>query len=79
MMITNVVHVAPGMSAKDLNQLEDVHLNSSPNSKEDIDADTQCGFTSSCKPSFLQRCANVKVYLVVISCCTIIQGKYVGY
>lgn len=36
--------------------------------------DTLCGYTSSCKPEFLQRFATPKVYLVIISLCSIVQG-----
>lgn len=36
--------------------------------------DTRCGYFNSCKPDFLQRFANPKTYLIVISLCTIIQG-----
>ena len=39
------------------------------------EVDTQCGYTASCKPSFLQRCANPKVYLVVITLYGIMQGR----
>jgi len=36
--------------------------------------DTLCGYSSSCKPGFLQRFATPKVYLVIISLCSIVQG-----
>ena len=39
------------------------------------EVDTQCGYTASCKPSFLQRCANPKVYLVVITLYGVMQGR----
>lgn len=43
-------------------------------SAEDF-VDTRCGYTQSCKPSCLQVCSNPKVYLLVISLCSIIQGR----
>lgn len=41
----------------------------------DDDIGTHCGYTSSCKPACLQRFANPKVYLVIISLCSIVQGE----
>ena len=41
------------------------------------DVDTQCGYTASCKPSCIQRCANPKVYLLVITLFSVVQGKFI--
>lgn len=54
-------------------------VSKSSHSEEDTEEliDTRCGYTTSCKPDCLQVCANPKVYLLIISLCSIIQGKFV--
>ena len=47
-------------------------------SDDDGDADhidTRCGYTKSCKPAFLQKCAHPKMFLLVITLFTIVHGK----
>lgn len=41
---------------------------------DEADVDTRCGYSSSCKPAWLQMCANPKAYLFVASLCSIVQG-----
>lgn len=57
-------------------QLNGKDLASSPRSDGDEEeaVDTRCGYTASCKPKWLQVCANPKAYLVVASLCAIMQG-----
>jgi len=37
--------------------------------------ETGCGFTPGCQPKWLQKCANVKVFLFVLTAFGIVQGK----
>ncbi|XP_067940411.1 solute carrier organic anion transporter family member 4C1-like [Watersipora subatra] len=61
-MVTQVGHSVPL-------QPEDVQM--------DV-VDTRCGYTANCKPAFLQKFANVKSYLVIVSLCSIMQGFVVN-
>ena len=38
--------------------------------------DTRCGYTASCKPKCLQRCAHPKVFLLLITLYTMVHGKF---
>ena len=38
--------------------------------------DTTCGYTATCKPKCLQRCANPKVFLLLITLYTMVHGKF---
>ena len=44
--------------------------------KTDEPTDTRCGYTASCKPECLQRCANPKVFLLLITLYTMVHGKF---
>lgn len=48
---------------------------SSEQSEEKV-VDTRCGYGKLCKPTFLQKCANPKCYLLIMSLCMFIQGRY---
>ena len=39
---------------------------------EEVDA--QCGYTESCRPIWLQRFANAKAFLIVVTACAFVQG-----
>jgi len=41
----------------------------------DGNLDTGCGFTPACQPKWLQKCANVKVFLFVLTTFGIVQGR----
>lgn len=48
----------------------------SSNQETDVlEPDISCGYTETCKPKCLQKFANPKVYLLIISLCSIIQGE----
>ena len=36
--------------------------------------DTKCGYNSACEPACLQKCANPKVFLLLITIFTVIQS-----
>ena len=38
---------------------------------EEVDA--QCGYTESCRPAWLQRFANAKAFLIVVTACAFVQ------
>ena len=40
--------------------------------------DTRCGYTATCKPKCLQRCANPKVFLLLITLYTMVHGKFLN-
>ena len=44
--------------------------------KTDEQTDTRCGYTATCKPKCLQRCANPKVFLLLITVYTMVHGKF---
>ena len=37
---------------------------------------TRCGYTALCEPECLQRCANPKVFLLLITLYTMVHGKF---
>lgn len=37
--------------------------------------DTRCGYGASCKPNWLQKCANPKMFLVIVTLYAMVQGK----
>jgi len=41
----------------------------------DQDVDTGCGLTPACQPKWLQKCADAKVFLVVLTAFGVVQGK----
>lgn len=53
---------------------KDLALSLPSGGDEEEAVDTRCGYTASCKPKWLQVCANPKAYLVVASLCAIMQG-----
>ena len=73
----NVLGKLPNMAAKVGESDEVDSLTRSSTTEQTKDSDTQCGYTAACKPAGLQKCANAKVYLFVVSLCTIVQGRCV--
>lgn len=57
-------------------EIDNLKKSGSAVSVVDDSVDTACGYTVSCKPKALQKCANAKAYLVIISLCSIMQGSY---
>ena len=41
----------------------------------DKQTDTKCGYTASCKPDCLQKCATPKVYMCLAFTFMVVQGK----
>ena len=57
--------------------MEDVETSAGASEHTEDEIDTRCRYISSCKPSFLQRFARPKAYLLVATLYSMLLGKHI--